>query len=91
VRLVTYTFALKKYVYMYNHALTCTDGQTSYSCLAEAAPTREETILFWPDDLGLSAQETEVVIRDLAAWASEQSFKYEIFRGPRCVTAGGAG
>ena len=71
---------------MYNHVLTCSNGVHTYTCGAEASPTKDETVLFWPDDFGLSGEQTTELIKDLDAWAKTQGFKYEIYRGPRCVT-----
>ena len=66
---------------MYNHLLICTCGQNKYEAICESAPTKEETIIFWPDDLGLSPDEKDVMISDLIKWAEYQGFKYIISQG----------
>ena len=50
---------------MYNHLLTVKDGERRYEAICESAPTREETIIFWPDDLGLPPEEREIFVKDL--------------------------
>lgn len=69
---------------MYNHEIICIYGTELYKAICESAPTKEDTILFWPDDFGLPTNQTEDLIKDLKEWAEEQSFNYIIYHGPRC-------
>ena len=66
---------------MYCHLLVCTCGESKYETICESAPTKEETILFWPDDLGVPLDEKEAMVNDLVQWAESQSFKYIIHPG----------
>jgi hypothetical protein len=66
---------------MYNHLLICTCGKRQYEAICESAPTKEETILFWPDDLGLPFDEKEAMLHDLIEWADSQDFKYIVYKG----------
>lgn len=79
-----YKFSIKMNVHMYNHEITCTYGTKKYMTICESAPTKEKTIIFWPDDFGLPANLTDDLIKNLQEWAEEQSFNYIIHRGKRC-------
>ena len=76
-----YTFSLKRNIHMYNHLLICTCGQSKYEAICESSPTKEETIIFWPDDLGLPLDEKDEMINDLIKWSECQGFKYIIYPG----------
>ena len=78
-----YKFSLEKYIHMYNHEIICTYGTEKYMSICESAPKKKETIIFWPDDFGLSQNRTEDLIKDLKEWAEDQSFDYIIQRGKR--------
>lgn len=79
-----YKFSLQKNVFMYNHEITCIYGTETFRTICESAPTKEKTILLWPDDFGLSTNQTEDLIIDLIEWAEKQKFNYIIHRGKRC-------
>lgn len=66
---------------MYNHLIICTCGENKYEAICESAPTKEETILFWPDDFALPIEEKDAMLRDLVEWADSQPFKYVIHQG----------
>lgn len=75
-------FLLKRNIHMYNHLIVCTFGQKSYESICESAPTKEETIIFWPDDFGLPLEEIDIMINDLIEWSALQGFKCIINQGP---------
>jgi hypothetical protein len=76
-----YKFLLKRNIHMYCHLLMCTCGQNNYEAICESAPTKEETIIFWPDDLGLPPDEKDAMISDLIKWSENQGFKCIINQG----------
>lgn len=76
-----YTFSLKRNIHMYNHLIICTCGQRKYKAICESAPTKEDTIIFWPDDFGLPLEEKEAVLNDLIEWSASQEFKCIINQG----------
>ncbi len=76
-----YQFELQKNIFMYNHLLICTDGQNKYKAICESAPTKEETILFWLDDFGFSAEDKEIFINELKEWSKSQGFHCVINKG----------
>lgn len=79
-----YIFSLKRNIHMYNHLLICTYGDNKYEAICESAPTEEETILFWPDDLGLPRKDNEEMMKEFINWLETQNFKYIIYKGKRC-------
>lgn len=79
-----YNFLLKRNIHMYNHLVICTYGSNKYEAICESAPTKEETILFWPDDFRLPAEDRDVMIKDLIEWSESQGFKCIIHQGKRC-------
>jgi len=79
-----YEFLLKRNIHMYNHLIICTYGQNRYEAICESAMTKEETIIFWPDDFGLPIEEKEKMINDLIEWSKTQGFKCNICQGKRC-------
>lgn len=85
-----YEFKLVRNVHMYNHGLKCKYGEELYQTICESAPTKEEVILFWPDDFGLNRESTDKLIIDLLDWANQQDFFYKIYRGKRCIRPGDA-
>lgn len=66
---------------MYNHIIICTCGQNEYQAICESAPTKEETILFWPDDFEAPPEDKETLRNDLIKWANSQNFKYRLLQG----------
>ncbi|ADZ83672.1 hypothetical protein [Cellulosilyticum lentocellum] len=76
-----YKFSLTRNVYMYNHLLICTDEHNRYEAICESAPTKEETIIFWPDDFGVPSEDLENFIIELQEWAISQGFHYSIQSG----------
>lgn len=76
-----YEFSLTKYIFMYNHLLTCTDGQNKYEAICESAPIKEETLIFWPDDFGIPTEDKELFVKELKIWATSQGFRYIINSG----------
>lgn len=76
-----YEFSLAKYIFMYNHLLTCTDGKNEYKAICESAPAKEETLIFWPDDFGIPLEDKELFVEELKTWATSVGFKYIINPG----------
>lgn len=76
-----YEFSIEWNVHMYNHIITSTYGNEKYKTICESAPLEKNTILFWPDDFGLSLNRTEDLIIDLEEWAEKQDFEYKIILG----------
>lgn len=66
---------------MYNHLITCKNQDGEYSCICESAPTKVPTLLFWPEDFGLSKSETEILTQELRIWCDEQPFEYIFHKG----------
>jgi len=66
---------------MYNHILKCDFDGKLYKAVCESAPEKQNTILFWPDDLGIPSENIEAVIQELMKWAEHQDFEYNIYRG----------
>jgi len=56
-------------------------GQSKYEAICESAPTKEDTIIFWPDDFGLPLEEKQVVLNDLIEWSASQGFKCIMYQG----------
>ena len=76
-----YNFSLKRNVHMYCHLIVCTCGQNKYEAICESAPTKEETIIFWPDDFGVPFNEEDAMINDLTKWSESQGFQHIINQG----------
>ena len=64
--------------------IICTYGDEKYKAICESAPKKDETIIFWPDDFGLSSNRTDELIKDLKEWAEDQNINYIIYRDNRC-------
>ena len=76
-----YSFELKKNIHMYNHLLICSDGQNRYETICESAPTPEKTIIFWPDELGLTPEERRIFAEELEQWSATQGFRCIFYEG----------
>jgi hypothetical protein len=76
-----YSFSIEWNIHMYNHRITYTCGQNKYVAICESAPTKEKTIIFWPDDFGLPLEEKEAMINNLIEWSKLQGFKCIIGQG----------
>ena len=80
---MAYNFLLKKNIHMYNHLITCTCGRNKYEAICESAPTKEETIIFWPDSFGVPPEEKAAMMNDFKEWVESQGFRYIIAHGER--------
>ena len=76
-----YTFKLEKYIFMYNHLLTITKGQKSYKAIIESAPTKEKTMLRWPDQLKNPFEEVDTLKSEITNWFAEQNVKCIFYDG----------
>ena len=76
-----YRFKLKRNVHMYNHLIVCTCGRNKYEAICESAPTKDETIILWPDDFGLPIENKEEAVNALVKWIQTQGFSYIIAQG----------
>lgn len=76
-----YQFTLIKNIHMYNHLMQCTDGQNTYSAICESAPTKDPTIIFWPDDFHIPQEDKEIFVSELKLWAFSQKLSCIINSG----------
>lgn len=78
---MSYTFKIRRNVFMYNHVLTVSDEQKNYEAIIESAPTREETMVIWLDDFDFSKNEVEIVREEMIKWFATQNIKCIFYEG----------
>lgn len=77
-------FRLERNIHMYNHVIHCDFGGKHYEAICESAPTKEEKIIFWLDDFGMTEDEEALVIEELEKFGLSEGFKCIFNKGKRC-------
>ncbi|MDE6675653.1 MAG: hypothetical protein K2K19_12740 [Acetatifactor sp.] len=78
---MSYTFKLKKNIFMYNHLLIISNEQKSYEAIIESAVTKEETMLIWLEDFNLPLDDVDTVKGEITKWFAAQNIKCIFYNG----------
>ena len=69
---MTYTFSIKKNIYMYNHLMMINDGHHQYEAIVESAPTKKDTLIIWLEDFGCDTNDIEIIKTEMEKWLKAQ-------------------
>lgn len=70
---MSYTFSIKRNVFMYNHVLVISDGQNHWEAIIESHPKQERTMLIWLEDFAFPKSETDTIKAEMLKWFSKQN------------------
>ncbi|MDE6625869.1 MAG: hypothetical protein K2K56_05825 [Lachnospiraceae bacterium] len=78
---MSYTFKLKKNIFMYNHLLIVTNEQKSYKAIIESAATKEKTMIIYLGDFNPPLDDVDTVKDEITKWFAAQNIKCIFYDG----------